>query len=85
MSPDLPWHGGFEEMIANAVRGGAKCGVLCMYGSYLVHREGGSGKAADGTIRETRPMDVATWFDGLFIETLDFALGPDEHSSYLNW
>jgi glycosyltransferase involved in cell wall biosynthesis len=85
MSPDLPWHGGFEEMIANVVRAGAKAGVLSQYGSYLVHREGASGKIAAGSMADARQPDIPKWFRGLVIETLDFTLGPDEHSSYLWW
>lgn len=83
MSADFPWHYGFEEMIAGAVRGGAKAGVLSQYPPYLVHREGGSGVGAD--IVQHRTPDIPGWFAGLRIETLDFSFGPDEHDTYLTW
>lgn len=84
MSTDLPWHGGFEEMVANQVRAGAKCGLLCQYAAYLVHREGGSGTPAVGHI-DKRAAHMSDLFRGLHIETLDFTLGPNEHDSYLIW
>lgn len=85
MSPDFPWLYGFEEMTARVVRNGAKCGVLSQYSPYLIHREGASGRIIDGTVTDTRVSDIAAWFRGLYIETLDFTLGPNEHSSYLKW
>lgn len=87
MSPDFPWHYGFEEMIAKVVRAGAKIGVLFNYPKYLIHREGGSGRAAAVLSEnpETRLSDIPGWFAGLRIETLDFTLGPDEHDTYLQW
>lgn len=84
LSPELPWHYGFEEAIANSVRNGAKCGVLFNYAPYMIHREGGSGKGA-GEAKYERQPDLTAWFSGIAIESLDFTLGPDEHSSYLNW
>lgn len=83
LSPDLPFHGGFEEAIAQSIREGARAGVLCMYGEYLVHREGGSGKA--NVIQNRREPDFAAWFSGLKIETLDFRLGENEHDTYMEW
>lgn len=85
LSTDFPWYYGFEEACANAVRDGAKCGVLSQYPPYLIHREGASGKIVDGTIIDARVSNIAEWFRGLYIETLDFTLGPDEHSSYISW
>lgn len=32
-----------------------------------------------------RKPDIASWFSGLRVETLDFYFGPDEHDSYLSW
>lgn len=85
ISPDFPFHYGFEEMIAATVRAGAKCGVLFNYAPYLIHREGGTGKAVAGSIVNKREPDMAGWFSGLVIESLDFTLGDDEHSTYLDW
>ncbi len=85
MSPDFPWIYGFEEMITNVIRGGAKCGVLSQYKPYLVHREGGSGGITPGTAIHTRIPNMSQWFRGLYVETLDFTLGPNEHDSYLCW
>lgn len=97
LSPDFPWHYGFEEAVALSIRDGAKCGVLSQYPPYLVHREGGS---APGTwscqnvaviergptgFVNTRVSDIPGWFNGLDIETLDFTLGVHEHDSYLLW
>lgn len=85
-SPDFPWLYGIDEALTNMIRAGAKCGVLSQYGTYLVHREG----ASSDKIRTNPPMnkrapDIPGWYRGLYIETLDFTLGPDEHSSYLWW
>lgn len=84
ISTDFPWHYGLEEMIAKLMRRGGRCGVLSQYGSYLVHREGGSGDGPKAMHNKRQP-DLAGWFYGLKVETLDFTLGPDEHSSYLWW
>lgn len=83
-SPDLPWHYGMEEAVAAQVRAGARCGVLFNYAPYMIHREGGSGRAAQ-VAEYARQPDLEGWFSGLKIYSLDFTLGPDEHSSYLNW
>lgn len=85
LSPDFPFHYGFEEMIASAVRDGAKCGVLFNYAPYMIHREGGTGKAVAGSIVNKREPEMTAWFSGLTIESLDFTLGDDEHSTYLDW
>lgn len=85
ISEDFPWHYGMEEMLANAVRNGARCGVLSQYGHYVIHREGASGKKHMTHVVNTRVPDMAGWFAGLNIETLDFTLGPHEHSSYMVW
>lgn len=86
ISEDFPWHYGLEEMLANAVRKGARCGVLFNYAPYVVHREGGSTQdKPKADIQNKRTPDIPGWFAGLEIETLDFTLGPDEHSSYLSW
>lgn len=86
ISEDFPWHYGLEEMIANAIRAGARCGVLFNYAPYVVHREGGSSTPeTKEDMRNRRTPDIPGWFAGLDIETLDFTLGPDEHSSYLSW
>lgn len=82
LSPDFPWHYGFEEAISTAVVRGAKCGVLSQYPPYLVHREGGSGKSSPVN---KRTPDIPGWFRGLNIETLDFTLGPNEHDTYILW
>lgn len=83
MSEDFPFHYGFEEAIAKMIRAGATAGVLSQYSNYLVHREGGSGKSKD--IVNKRQPDMKAWFEGLSISTLDFSLGPNEHSTYLAW
>lgn len=89
LSPDLPFHGGFEEAVASAGREGAKIGVLFNYAPYLVHKEGGSGKA--NVIENARAPEFEGWFRGVKIETLDFTLdcpdcpGPIEHLSYMEW
>jgi len=80
----MPWHGGFEWAVSTAIRRGAKCGVLFNYAPFLVHREGGSGRAATPATYREQP-DYAAMFNGLDVEGLDFSLGPDEHSSYLRW
>lgn len=80
MSLDFPHHFGFEEMVAGAIRDGARCGVLSQYGSYFVHREQGSGTSSE--VLCARTPDIPGWFAGLDIVTLDFSFGPDEHSSY---
>lgn len=84
MSLDFPYYYGFEEMIANTVRDGAKIGVLCNYAKYLVHAEQGSGNAKIPAVNKRTP-NIPGWFSGLDIETLDFTLGPNEHQSYLQW
>lgn len=84
LSEDFPHHFGFEEMIANAIRGGAKCGVLFNYAPYMVHREQGSG-ATPGGVNNTRQPDMTAWFSGLKVESLDFTLGPNEHDTYMCW
>jgi GT2 family glycosyltransferase len=84
MSPDFPFHYGFEEQVANIVRDGARCAVLFNYAPYMIHREGGSGKAAS-VAHYARQPDLTAWFQGLTIESLDFTLGPDEHSTYMSW
>lgn len=83
-SPDLPWHYGMEESVAQSVRAGARCGVLFNYAPYMIHREGGSGKAA-AVAEYVRQPDLTKWFSGLKIWSLDFTLGPEEHSSYMSW
>lgn len=85
MSMDLPWHGGMEEAVAQSIREGAKCGVLSQYPPYFVHREGASGTASIPPDANKRKPDIAGWFSGLRVETLDFYFGPDEHDSYLSW
>lgn len=86
MSPDFPYYWGFEEMVANVVRGGARCGVCWNYAKYLIHREQGSdANSVKHEIQNKRTPDMQTWYAGLEIETLDFTLGPFEHSSYLEW
>lgn len=85
LDEDFPFHYGFEHAISTSIRNGAKCGVLFNYGQFLVHREGGSGKAKDGTILNVGTPDIPGWFEGLRVESLDFRLGDDEHASYLEW
>ena len=86
LSPDLPFHGGFEEAIAGSIREGANAGVLFNYAPYLVHREGGSTRGSKPSeIVNRREPDFTAWFSGLKIETLDFTLGPDEHDTYMSW
>ncbi len=83
---DFPWHYGFEWAVAESIRRGAKAGVLSQYSDYLVHREGGSeAKKIGDTIVNRGAPDMAAWFAGLNVESLDFTLGPEEHESYLNW
>lgn len=84
MSPDFPWHYGFEEMVGKVVRAGCRMGVLFNYAPYIVHREGASGKAHMDFV-STRQPDLDAWLSGVDIETIDFKLGVEEHSSYLNW
>lgn len=85
LSPDLPHHGGIEEAIAKSIRAGAKCGVCFNYGSFMVHREQGSGITPAGLIVNKRQPDMAGWFAGLKVHPLDFFLGPEEHSTYRDW
>lgn len=85
LSTDFPMANGLEEMLANCVRRGAKCGVLFNYAPYMVHREQASREPGAFIPPETREVDMAGWFNGLDIETIDFKLGPDEHSSYISW
>lgn len=85
MDEGLPWHGGFEKAVADAAHGGARIGVLFNYVTYLCHREGGSGKIEADTLVYTSSPDYGGWFAGVDVQTLDFTLGPDEHSSYLEW
>lgn len=84
MSPDFPWHYGFEEMVGKVARAGARIGVLFNYAPYVIHREGGSGKSHMAFVA-TRQPDLDAWLSGVDIETIDFKLGPQEHSSYLDW
>lgn len=89
LSPDFPFHYGFEEMVASAGRDGARIGVAFNYAPYMVHKEGGSGKSKE--IVNVRQPDIPGWFEGVKIETLDFTLdcpncpGPIEHLSYMVW
>jgi len=88
LSSDLPFHGGFEEALARSVREGARAGCLWNYAPYLIHREGGSGgKDQIETIlaQTKRQPEMEEWFKGLDVESLDFTVGPDEHSSYMKW
>lgn len=79
----FPWHYGWEHTVSEMIRDGSRCGVLFNYAPYLIHREGASGGAV-GFVNDGTP-DLGKWFAGLNVETLDFTLGPDEHSSYLEW
>ncbi len=83
---DFPWHYGLEKMMGDAIRAGAKCGVLAKYSPYLIHHEHGSwdGHSAIAVNPDAVP-DVPGWLSGLDIATLDFTLGPDEYESYLTW
>jgi len=85
LSPDFPWHYGFEEAVTLSVRAGARCGVLFNYAPFMVHREGGSGKEHEAEIVMARQPDLTAWFEGIEIESLDFTLGDDEHDTYLDW
>lgn len=84
MSEDFLWLYGLDEQITLMARDGAKVGVLSQYSTYLTHLEGGS---SDGpkSFPDTRAPDLAGWYSGVKIETLDFELGPNEHNSYLIW
>lgn len=90
LDTDLPFHGGAEQMVASAVREGARCGVLFNYPTYLIHKEGGSGKTHPDAVT-SRPVEEPVWYDSLNIETLDFTLdcpncpGLGEHSTYMDW
>lgn len=84
-SPDFPMNNGLEEMLGGVIRDGAKCGVLCMYANYLVHRELGSKDPGHVEPPADRLPDIAGWFADTDIESIDFTLGRDEHSSYLCW
>jgi glycosyltransferase involved in cell wall biosynthesis len=88
-----PFHNGFEHAVAQSIRDGNKCGVLFNYSTYLIHREQGSGKIPDGAFSHPEQPDMAGWFEGLTVESLDFSLGAvctcqggrTEHSSYICW
>lgn len=80
---NFPWLYGWEHTVSEIMRDGARCGVLFNYSKYLVHRESASGKPP--AHEDASAPDLGGWFAGLEIETLDFTLGPDEHSSYLEW
>jgi GT2 family glycosyltransferase len=81
---NFPFHHGWEHTATECIRDGAKCGVLFNYSPYLVHREQGSGQPIE-PINNVGAPDHGAWFAGLEIQSLDFYLGPDEHSSYLAW
>lgn len=84
MSIEFPWLYGIDLQITNIARRGGRVGVLSQYGSYLVHREGGS---TDGPkhFDNARAPDLPGWYSDVHIESLDFELGPNEHDSYLWW
>jgi glycosyltransferase involved in cell wall biosynthesis len=83
MPREFPWNYGIDLQLTNLARAGARIGVLSQYGSYLVHREQGS---TDTTPYPATPEpQLAAWYDGVHIESLDFTIGPNEHDSYLWW
>lgn len=87
LSPDFPFHGGFEEMVADRARSGAKVGVLVGYDKYIVHDEQGSGGSRDVPAAK-RPMDIETWFRGTPpTEMLNFARDAETRRcyGYLEW
>jgi GT2 family glycosyltransferase len=81
---NFPFHHGWEHTASECIRDGARCGVLFNYAPYIVHREQGSGQPIEELVNTGVP-DHNVWLSGLPIQTLDFYLGPDEHSSYLSW
>jgi glycosyltransferase involved in cell wall biosynthesis len=85
LSTDFPWLYGFELSVAESIRAGAKCGVLFNYAPFMVHREGGSSDGPRAEIVNVGTPDLGAWFSGLRVESIDFTLGPNEHSSYLDW
>lgn len=80
---EFPWNWGTDLQVTNIVRAGGRCGVLSMYGSYLIHREQGSTDSPPNPVCPN--PDLAGWYNGAHIESLDFTLGPNEHDSYLWW
>lgn len=86
ISPDFPWHYGLEEMVCQAIRDGARCGVTCKYIPYIFHHGHGSWTEAPD-VANLREPDMPGWFRGLHIETLDFTIvaGEVDHGSYLCW
>ncbi len=84
LDEDFPMGGGLEHTTADTIRAGARCGVLFNYPKYLVHREQGSHQPGMQIPNWATP-NVPTWFYCVEVETLDFTLGPDEHSSYMCW
>jgi GT2 family glycosyltransferase len=81
---NFPFHHGWEHTASECIRDGARCGVLFNYAPYLVHREQGSGQPIE-PINNVGAPDHGAWLSGLPIQTLDFYLGEEEHSSYLAW
>lgn len=87
MDPNLPNGFGILKMLADAIRDGYPCGVLCQYGKHIKHYGSGSSppdsKSAAPPYKY--PSDMLAWWKGLKCETLDFTLGDHEHQSYLGW
>jgi glycosyltransferase involved in cell wall biosynthesis len=80
ISTDFPWLYGFDEMLANAIRDGARCGLLSqpalgnLQSPYIFHRKHGSTKspaeAAElnaklAQIPTRRQPDMTGWYAGL--------------------
>lgn len=84
LDENFPMAGGLEHATADAIRAGAQAGCLFNYSSYLVHREQGSHSPGMEVPNWAQP-DIPGWFNGLKVHTLDFTLGPNEHSTYMNW
>ena len=83
---DFPWLYGLDLQITNIARKGARVGVLSQYAPYLVHREGAStDKNKPHPVTNAYAPDLPAWYDGVYIESLDFTLGPNEHDSYSVW
>ncbi len=85
MDTNFPHAYGILKMLANVVRAGHPCGVLCQYGKVIKHY--GQGSTPPGTkIPSVGKPDMEGWWKGLECESLDFVHGdPRQHKSYLSW
>lgn len=87
MNPDLPNGYGIMKALADAIREGHACGVLCQYQPYIKHYGGGSRPPGDKSPNPPYklPSDMPGWFKGLECESLDFTFEPHQEESFMGW